>query len=798
MLAPWKLFVCQMALNIVCHIAKASLCLGGRDIFTTVRENSPTGEFIANLSINGDPGANSIRLCVTGQDADWFYLEGRTIRLNSSLSKTLDREVLGSVLIAALTCYEDKVIRSQYRILVEILDENDNMPYFLEDTIQPRYISELMAVNSMAFTVKAKDEDEDTITYMTDKSLPDASYFRIDLPNSGRVVLDKPLDFETKSHLQVVIYAVETNTKEKYSTTATVTVNVLDGDDQYPQFLPCSPVYKDGDDTICTNPVYTVNITETDEDIVLNFSPAPIHAEDGDKGIQTPLVYSILSGDDDGRFTISPETGEITLRHKVENRLLTPSFRLRIMVAQVNDPKKYSVTTALVHVISENRFAPYFNQTIYKGFLIENSSPAALVTTYGNRVLVVQAIDGDFKDGINPKIHYTLHPMTGRYKLYHITQDGIVIAKSDRLRAFDRHILEVIATDEESGETAHASVDIEVLQRGHLVPRSPFGEERLFGDMNAGMAGGIAALVLIVAITTLFIFLWLVKKRRERQYPAERGAIALGKHPNVSLKWFRQVDSGHSIPLIDDASYHNEAFVDHEYSNDITGRHRLYIKKDEMPPPATKAYTPKDSDRPTMQDMLPILVIPDINTSIITSSDLTNSQAAVTFMGEEGQKTAEEALPGNEDGHFLVTGDDVEASVDVFMPALLQDTLVTENAAEKESFEDIYFPDISEEPAALLIDEDDDDNGNQYKVMLSVFCYSDDEDTTDDEPDELRHYYEQDQFTIDQKPTGLDDEVSFEESIEQQKPNDIADEMNPQPELSTTELLSFVDSTEFE
>jgi len=71
------------------------------------------------------------------------------------------------VLIAALTCYEDGIIRvcctakimilndtgvqftqtllfqSRYRIMVEILNENDNMPYFLEDTIQPRYISEV-------------------------------------------------------------------------------------------------------------------------------------------------------------------------------------------------------------------------------------------------------------------------------------------------------------------------------------------------------------------------------------------------------------------------------------------------------------------------------------------------------------------------------------------------------------------------------------------------------------------------------------------------------------------------------
>ncbi|XP_067248419.1 cadherin-related family member 5 [Chanodichthys erythropterus] len=533
MLTPWRLFLCQMALNIFYHIAKASLCLGGQDIFATVRENSPTGEFIANLSINGDPGASSIRLCLTGENADWFYLEGRTIRLNSSFSRTLDREVLGSVLIAALTCYEDEIIRSRYRVMVEILNENDNMPHFLEDTIQPRYISELLTVNSMVFTVKARDGDGDTITYMIDKSTADASYFRIDLPNSGMVILDKPLDYETKTQLQVVIVAVEMTTRERYSTTATVTVNVLDGDDQYPQFQPCAPVYEDGDHNICTNPVYSVNITETDEDAVLYFSPGPIHAEDGDKDILTPLVYSILSGDDSGRFTIDSKTGEISLRQRVENRLLTPSFRLRIMAAQVNDPKKYSVATALVHVVSENLFPPFFNKTVYKGFLIESSSPATLVTTYGNQVLVVQAFDRDFKDGINPKIRYTMQPLTGSSKLYHITQDGIVIAKTDQLRAFDRHILEVIATDEESGEAAHASVDIEVLQKGIPVPRSPFGEERLFGDMDAGMAGGIAALVLIVAVTVLFICLWLAKRRRERRDPADRGAVALGKHPNV-------------------------------------------------------------------------------------------------------------------------------------------------------------------------------------------------------------------------------------------------------------------------
>ncbi len=40
----------------------------------------------------------------------------------------------------------------------------------------------------------------------------DASYFRIDLPNSGMVILDKPLDYETKTQLQVVIFAVVCST----------------------------------------------------------------------------------------------------------------------------------------------------------------------------------------------------------------------------------------------------------------------------------------------------------------------------------------------------------------------------------------------------------------------------------------------------------------------------------------------------------------------------------------------------------------------------------------------------------
>ena len=36
---------------------------------------------------------------------------------------------------------------------------------------------------------------------------PDAEYFKVDLPNSGEVLLSKPLDYETKTLLTVTIHA---------------------------------------------------------------------------------------------------------------------------------------------------------------------------------------------------------------------------------------------------------------------------------------------------------------------------------------------------------------------------------------------------------------------------------------------------------------------------------------------------------------------------------------------------------------------------------------------------------------
>ncbi|KTF92700.1 hypothetical protein cypCar_00007967 [Cyprinus carpio] len=153
-------------------------------------------------------------------------------------------QIHGTVLTATVRCYEHKALQAEHRILVEVLNENDNKPEFLQRSVQPLQLSELTAVNSVVFTVQATDADGDTLTYVIDETSPDARYFRVDLPNSGKVVLNKPLDYEIKTQLQLTLYAVVTHTETHAAQTddplkyavATVLVRVLAENRFPPQF----------------------------------------------------------------------------------------------------------------------------------------------------------------------------------------------------------------------------------------------------------------------------------------------------------------------------------------------------------------------------------------------------------------------------------------------------------------------------------------------------------------------------------------------------------------------------------
>ncbi|XP_077452725.1 cadherin-related family member 5 [Stigmatopora argus] len=532
-------------------------CTDGRDMYSTVAENSLCGEVVAELMAENP--VEGIEWRVQGKDADWFFFNGGVLCLNTSPEKVLDREMQGPVLLADLSCYENDVLQSVSRIVVEVLNENDNWPEFRDDTVQTVALSELTPVNTLLFTVLATDADNDQIIYSIDQSSPDAEYFKIDLPNSGEVLLAKPLDYETKTHLFLTIHASEMNTAEHFNTSTEITVDVLDGDDQYPQFLPCTLLFHEQTNQICTSPMYTVNVTEGIEDFVLDFSPGPIHAVDGDRGLRAPVSYSILSGDDHGRFLMDRQTGEVRFTRAVKDRLATPALHLQVMAFQDNDPRKYSVATVLVRVLAVNRYHPVFDMAEYHGFVMAGMSPASLVYTYGNRALMLHVQDQDFKHGFNPMIYFTFSPTSNYTGIYRVTQEGLLIARTNQLKARQKHLLHVMARDRESGDTVVSTVVVEVLSESQSIPLSALVDDRTI-SCTLGKALFLSTVFLTVLGCGASLVLCMKRKRKGHLDPLERGCVAQCKHPNVSLRCFQMVNPSSGAPRVDDVSFSSEDY----------------------------------------------------------------------------------------------------------------------------------------------------------------------------------------------------------------------------------------------
>ncbi|XP_042351467.1 cadherin-related family member 5 [Plectropomus leopardus] len=626
----WSLFqvkalVCSLLVLLCIHTATGMSgwggCLDGEDVFTTVRENSQPGVVIAELM--AETTMEGVYWSLNGKDADWFFLDERSIRLNTSADKVLDREAEGPVLMAELSCYEDDTLQGVHRLMVEILNENDNFPIFAEDTVQSLIISELTPVNTVVFTVQATDADNDKIIYSIDQASPDAEYFKVDLPNSGEVILSKPLDYETKTLLTVTIHASEMNTAEHFNTSTTINITVLDGDDQYPQFLPCMLLFQDETSRICTSPVYTVNITEGEADIVLDFSPGPIHAVDGDRGISSPLSYAILSGDDDGHFLMDKETGEIKLIRGVGDKLTTPELHLQVMAYQENDPRKYSVATVLVRVLAVNQFYPAFDMAEYQGFLTAGKSPASLVNTYGSKALMLHVQDQDFNHGFNPMIHFTFSPTSNHTDIYQITQEGLLIARTNQLKPKQKHILKVTAIDQESGDATFATVVVEVLPEGQSIPNSPLGEERPI-SCTLGKAMFLSMMFMTVLGCILSVVMWLKRKHRGKRDPLQRGCVAQGKHPNVSLRWFQLASHPSGMLHNEEQAYNSEECGTCNPSFSLPDNPGVYTNQDlassggPVPPRTTAAPDTSLIANETVNS--PVIFKNDVSTPIKSSS----------------------------------------------------------------------------------------------------------------------------------------------------------------------------------
>ncbi|XP_060728439.1 protocadherin-15a [Tachysurus vachellii] len=415
----------------------------------TIDEESPNGTvLVENMQINGraqDPG-RTIALTLLGNYDYWVILDPILQRLYlNSTGRVLDRDPPRYIttIVVQVQCTNElvgTVILHEVRIVVR--DRNDNIPQFQ----QPRYyvaVNELTPVGTTIFTgfsgnngaTDIDDGPNGQIEYgiqynpydpMSNRTVQVASTL------SGNIVLAERLNYEERTRYLIIVQANDRAPypASRHTATTTLTLDVLDGDDLGPMFLPCVLVNNTRD---CSPVTYRVTIPELIDPSKLNplnVSP-PIRAVDQDRNIQPPsdrpgILYFILVGQPavyPEFFSLNRTTAELRLLKPV-TRDLYQSFNLVIKAEQDNGHPLPAFADLWIEVLDENNQAPYFHQPTYQGFISESAPVGGTVSGRANLTapLAIIALDNDIEESKDPQVKITLSDYN---TIFSITSTGI-------------------------------------------------------------------------------------------------------------------------------------------------------------------------------------------------------------------------------------------------------------------------------------------------------------------------------------------------------------------------------------
>ncbi|XP_054162337.1 protocadherin Fat 4-like, partial [Oppia nitens] len=355
---------------------------GGSSETFTVNEGLPVNSIIGTIKVIGNAsieGDIELSLASEQSSSRWPTISDVPIKIAEGtkdliLIKKLDKEgVEGEQsVIIGVKCKKrhsrDQSIIIPIRIL--ITDANDNKPEWIGLPYVVN-ISEVTAVGSVVMqNIRAIDNDQlgpfSTVEYYVESG-PFSHLVRFISQLEGTLILSAPLDYETLPKFWVTIRAQDRG-YPPLSATTTVTVNIIDSDDQNPRFV---------DDK------YSATLPDQQragEQLVI--SPRPIKAEDPDKGIRSPIIYSFNSeSKENSYFLIDSKFGDVTLKKPLIPALSLP-LTLVIRATQVDNRDRYALTTLTILnrrqlVLPDIRFV----QSNYSTSLLESTPPGQVVLT---------------------------------------------------------------------------------------------------------------------------------------------------------------------------------------------------------------------------------------------------------------------------------------------------------------------------------------------------------------------------------------------------------------------------------
>ncbi|XP_043924999.1 protocadherin alpha-C2-like [Protopterus annectens] len=361
-----------------------------------LESTTPGARFPLPSAFDADIGSNSVKKYELSP-SDHFLLDVQTRDdgtefLELVLKKAVDREQQS--LYDLLLVARDGGLPSRsgsIKILVLVLDANDNAPYFDKSSYTVSLL-ENAAVGSLVIKLNASDLDEGMygeIDYSVSSHTPVSvqKLFKVN-SETGEMRLNGAIDFEKTRFYKIYVFAKDKAGLHSANSKCEVSINIIDLNDNTPEIT------------------FSSFLTKIPEDATLGTIVALIDVSDKDSG-SNGVVYLKISGG--APFKLSRMGTYYSLvTSALLDREAVSQYNLTVTATDGGTPSLTSQEAITIHIEDINDNPPVFERPVYEVYISENNAP-------GVSIISIKASDPDYSS--NGAVFYSISDVTNQGKL---------------------------------------------------------------------------------------------------------------------------------------------------------------------------------------------------------------------------------------------------------------------------------------------------------------------------------------------------------------------------------------------
>uniref|UniRef100_A0A8C1TTF3 FAT atypical cadherin 1b n=1 Tax=Cyprinus carpio TaxID=7962 RepID=A0A8C1TTF3_CYPCA len=326
----------------------------------SIFHNTQPGAYVARLeAFDADIGMNGkIRYTFEDSAGGLFSIEESSGII--SLQRSLDRQTKAThvLRVRATDHGSPHRLSSLSSVVVTVLDANDH-PLAFEHREYVSTVPEDVAIGTKLLNVFAASKK--TMTSQTTYSITSGNEqgaLRID-SQTGDIFVMEPLDYEASPQHFLTVKATTRGT-ESLSAIATVTIHLLDINDNSPVF---------------SQKIYSAVVSE---DTKLESAVLTVLANDFDGPLNNRIRYSIENYNQTCPFIMDAVSGELRLAHQLDREKVA-SYMLTVLASDSGNPPKSDSAAINMTVSDVNDNPPVFSQANYSLIIQENLPSGAAV-----------------------------------------------------------------------------------------------------------------------------------------------------------------------------------------------------------------------------------------------------------------------------------------------------------------------------------------------------------------------------------------------------------------------------------